>query len=33
MRGVGETQRVGGDAASAIQHSLFILSPGDRDGL
>jgi len=24
---------VGGDAASAIQHSLFILSPGDRDGL
>ena len=33
MRGVGETQRVGGDAASAIQHSLFILSPRDRDGL
>ena len=33
MRGVGEIQIVGGDAASATQHSLFILSLGDRDGL
>ena len=33
MRGVGEIQTVGGDATSATQHSLFILSLGDRDGL
>jgi len=33
MGGVGETGQVSGDAASNTQHSLFILSPRDRDGL